>query len=46
MEGLIFLHYVIFNLVDRAVHLKLFWLRSDRIRIILLFSRSVVSDSL
>ena len=40
------LHYVIFNLVDRAVRLQLFWHRSDRIRISLLFSRSVVSDSL
>ena len=40
------LYYVIFNLVDKTVLLKLFWHRNDRIRIfLLLFSSSVVSDS-
>ena len=40
------LYYVISNLVDKTVLLKLFWHRNDRIRIfLLLFSSSVVSDS-
>ena len=46
-EASYILYYVVFNLVDKTVLLKLFWHRNDRIRIfLLLFSCSVVSDSL